>query len=696
MTEKNLHSSAGLSTIFRDQWGIPHIYAETDPGCAFGFGYAQAQDHLSPMLENFILASGRASEFMGDKYIAHDIKMHSFDIPAINKKLFHTLASEDRKYLDAFAAGINRYINDNPHRSSTRQFPVNGEAVHSYVKMCQIIQQFDQIEGKISSHFSSEAGIDQASNAWTVRPERTLRGETFLLGDPHLPWEGPFKWYEAHLCGKTFDVYGVTLYGLPAIMIGFSSFIAWTICNNDADLVDVYAEKLNSHNTRQYRYNNTWRNSTEQTLKLYVRTEGILNTVQHKIIRTHHGPVVKTDTEQGIAYAVRITGLNDTDPFPQSLAVMRAGNLDAFIHACSLHTWVKFHIIACDVNGNIGYLYNTLTHERNDGIDWKNPVDGSISDTEWGKRIPFTGLPKCINPSSGYLQNCNNSPFTVTSDCPLKPADFPKHLSAQDIALSSRVRGARVMELIESAGKLTLEKALAITMDVKALTAREERDFLIKASMLMRSHIDPDLMEAVSILENWNLMADTENRALPLLTEWVSRLHGDYNRTTEFYLAHAGDEKVVREALAAFYDAVLTVKKRWGKMVTWGDAHILRRGNLSLPCAGTGNSKAMDPFTSLYMTGARRFEDNRWICSAGSSWIMLVSYYQGKVTGRTIIPYGNSDDQASSHYNDQAPLFSEQKLKQVLYYRDEVEKSAKTRFDLRTTADGCEYMEADS
>ena len=127
----------------------------------------------------------------------------------------------------------------------------------------------------------------------------------------------------------------------------------------------------------------------------------------------------------------------------------------------------------------------------------------------------------------------------------------------------------------------------------------------------------------------------------------------------------------------------MLAKERFGAWdVAWGDVHRIRRGDLDLPMPGAGNTKAADPFTTLFMAGAARSAGGKFYTDRGSSWMQLVKYHQGTVDARTILPLGNSNRPTSPHFADQASLFAKRTLKKAVLDPAEIEREATQRRSL--------------
>lgn len=669
--------------ILRDCYGVPHIYAHSLADACYGLGYCQVEDNLNEILRNYILARAEGGEAFGPEAVENDFQLRALKIPQINQHLYGSMKPKARQIVDAYAEGLNRYLADHPEEKPEWFDRATGLDVVAAAKAFQLMQTVAVMRDDLKRiarrdrRDEQEDGDQEASNMWAVGPARSSRGETMLLSDPHLPWTGRMKWYESHLIVGDRWLYGASFFGGPAAGIGFTQDIAWGSTNNSADTADVYRERLKPDNPDQYLYNGEWRDIASETIELKVRGTGGKILVRRRTVRrTLHGPIVQEDRGRSVAYAARLAGLDTVNLAATATYYFNAhriADLEALYDAGHLYKW---HRIACDRHGDIGYWFMAATHQRDDRFDWHAPVDGTITETQWGPRMSWRDMPHMLNPPSGLLVNCNNNPYTVAEGRPIDPHDFPNHLAGKSTRLAPDTRAYRAFELLAAEQKIDFAAMQRTATDVKALTADVYLKGVLDAYDSAGSGIsDPGdrLRRAVKVLKNWDGQATVDNTALPILAalvEVAGKTGGPGQR---------GAVKP-RQVLAALSKALDLLEKRWRSIeVPWGRVHVTRRGNIELPIGGAGNAAAADPFTTLLMAGARQVQDGKYVTASGSSWIQLVKFHQGTVEARTILPYGNSNRPNSPHFADQMPLFATGKLKKALIARSDIEANCESR-----------------
>ena len=673
--------------ILRDGFGVPHIYAGTLADASFGLGYCQAQDNLPEILRYYVLARAEGGRAFGKEALGNDFQLRMLKVPQINRRLYETMEPEARQVVDAFAGGINRYLADHPAEKPSWFDCATGLDIVAGSKAFHLSQTIAVVRDDLKAIAQQKREQDEAgrgregSNMWAIGPAKSSGGETMLLSDPHLPWTGRTQWHESHLVVGNRWIYGSTFFGAPLTGIGFTQDVAWGATNNGADTADVYRERLNPSNPNQYFYDGKWRDITTEAIELEVRgPDGKLIKTRRQARRTHHGPIIEEDRRRGVAYAARLAGLETVNLAaicPYYFHARRIADLETLYDSGHLYKW---HRLACDRHGDIGYWFMAATHQRSDRYNWKAPVDGTTTDTEWGPRMSWRAMPHIINPPSGLLVNCNNNPYTVTRQCPIDPEDFPRHLASRGNVMSADTRAHRAMELLTVQEKIDVADMERIATDVKALTAEVYLRTVLNAYDRAGARFpdaDGRLKRAVGILKSWNGLATVDNQALPILAALVE-IAGKANGPRRF--AGVKPEQV----LHALSRALDNLEKRWGSIeVPWGKVHVIRRGELELPIGGAGNTSAADPFTTLLMAGAKSVTNGKYVTSAGSSWIQLVKYHHGTVEAKTILPYGNSNRPDSPHYADQMRLFARGQLKKVLLTRRDVEAGTISRLRLQ-------------
>jgi penicillin G amidase len=284
------------------------------------------------------------------------------------------------------------------------------------------------------------------SNDWVISGEHTVTGKPLLSNDMHLGHQMPNLWYEAHLKSQNFDVAGVTLPGMPYVIVGHNQRIAWGFTNVGPTVADAFIENFNAQGA--YETPHGWQQAEHRTEVIRVKGQPEV-TVEVKI--TRHGPII-TDILPGEMrpIALRWTlydGLHM--PFFQ---VDSAQNWDDFRKAFSLLDAPGQNVVYADTDGNIGYQTTGHVPIRAAG-DGSLPVSGADDAHEWTGYIPFDKLPSVYNPPSGVIATANGR---------ITPNKYPYSISAE---WEAPWRTERIYHVLESGRKFSAADMLALEND---------------------------------------------------------------------------------------------------------------------------------------------------------------------------------------------------------------------------------------
>jgi len=238
----NSNKSLKDTEILWDNYGVPHIYAPNATDMYYAFGKAQMHSHTNLILKLYAQARGSAASYFGRDYLESDKLINLFRINEKAEECYNNQDDEYRSYLDAFVRGINDYASENPGSvpdDYKKILPVTATDVmaHTIRVLCIEFLGMDDIS---AVKRLTEAG----SNAMAISPVRSESGNTILVSNPHLPWSDFYTWYEAQLVSDDFNVYGVSLVGMPSVTIAFNEYLGWTHTVNTIDASDRYELEL--------------------------------------------------------------------------------------------------------------------------------------------------------------------------------------------------------------------------------------------------------------------------------------------------------------------------------------------------------------------------------------------------------------------------------------------------------------------
>jgi len=669
-------SWAGEVTVRRDEWGVPHIFARDPADAAYGLGWAQAEDRLDQLLTNYRLAAGTMAEAFGPDFVEHDFQQRLVGNEEVCRRLYPSLPRELRRMSESFIAGIKAYMADHPDQVPAWAPDPEPWMPAAFGRLIILNWPLGQAKDELDRRAEADPGFADAgalgspvqsahlpmagpfaSNEWAVRPERTSDGAAILLIDPHIPWDGPFRFYEFRAHAGDFQVSGFAPLGVPLIGLGHNDRLGWACTTGGPDTTDIYVEQINPDNPLQYRYDGQWRDAQVRTVEIRVRGG---DPVRREIASTHHGPVILKEGNR--AYAMACPYLTEIGLVEQCYRMNFARNLHEFQDALAMCQFMEQNVMYADVEGNIYYCRTGRVPMRPKGFDFSRPVPGNTSQSEWMGLHPMADLVQVLNPREGFMQNCNISPDTMTGAGPVHADAYPSWVFG-DTPGRSNSRGRRAVELLSADDEIAPREAMAIALDTHAEGAEAWLDALRGAARATWD--DPATMRlrpALAILAAWDghMDADSEAATLYRYLREAARRHDppvDADAVAQGRDLGAAGHRVLLESLA---DATRQLEKDFGRLrVPWGQAHRVRRGDRSWPAAGGESGGGM----TLRAVGTTRDGPVDYGRS-GQNWTQVVFFRKSRVVSFSANPYGQSDRPDSAHFADQAEkLFSRCRLK---------------------------------
>ncbi|HSF25137.1 MAG TPA: penicillin acylase family protein [Blastocatellia bacterium] len=690
-------------TIYRDSYGVPHIYGPTDASCVFGYIYAQAEDNFWQIEDTFIRAIGRASEVYGDKTLASDMLNRALEIPRLAKAEYDRVSGRERELCDAVAEGLNFFLARNPQvkpRLITRFEAWQTFAATRFLVYQQFIYgksglRVDEIKTAVQSLDSSGAagsstaslnipinGLDEpesepivGSNMWAVTPSKSASGHAMLFINPHQPFFGPGQWYEGHIhSDEGWNLSGASFFGSPHPTIGHNEYLGWSHTVNDPDIVDVFIEKFDDgKNPLAYRYGDGYRTATEWTDAIAVKTAKGVEAKSFKFRKTHHGPIVAV--REGKPLSIKLAKLEDGGSGFQRYLMGKAKSLAEFKAAISGGAVPMFNVMYADREGNIFYAYNGAVPRRSPKFDWSKPVDGSNPETEWQGYHSFDELPQLTNPKTGFMQNCNQTPFTTTVEGNPVKESFPNYMTRESdnarARISRRILFAREKFTFDEWARAGLDTTvLESETHIPELTAEWER---LKGKDAARAS---KLAETIAELKGWNHVSTIDSKAMTLFALWFERM-GRFRaqKVNDDWLRVRALEEVTSELNRDFG----TWRVAWGeinrlqRIQSGGELETFSDARPSLPIAGAPGPVGI--VNNFYTRPAENGQKRRYGV-AGTSFVSVVEFGP-KVQARSLLVFGQSGDPKSPYHFDQAVLYSKKEFKPAWFTLPEIKANSK-------------------
>jgi acyl-homoserine-lactone acylase len=665
----NDEKTAQEVTIYRDSYGVPHVFGKTDAATVFGFAYAQAEDNFWLIEDNYIRAIGRAAEVYGEPSLNSDRLNQALEIPKLAQAEYARLDSQTRSICDAFAAGLNFYLKQNPRikpRLITKFEPWHPLAFIRYNYYQNGFARPPELRPFNLQTAELERGqsVNEGSNGWVISPLKSATGNAMLFINPHLPFFGAGQVYEGHVHSEQgWNFTGYTRFGFPLPYVGHNENGGWVSTDNSADLVDVYAETFDDpKRPLAYRYGRGFRLATERVVEIKVKTMSGFETRKFTMRRTHHGPIISV--RDGKSLAIKMAKFEDDGWLGEWYLMTKANSLSELKRAIAPLNMNFGNVMYADRQGNTFYLYNGAVPKRDPKFDWRKPVDGSNPATEWQGYHTIDELPQLTNPKSGWMQNCNTTPFLLNDADNPNPKDFPGYMVRE----SDNPRGAISRRILSENKKFTFEDWRKAAFDNYVIAADSALPPLLTAlkTRLDKSAESSVLNEGYYELANWDRRSTTDSVAMTLFSLWREKIANNQAPNDE-------------ARISAFEEVLETLQQDFGKWrVGWGEISRLQRideaqaetfqdANPSVAVPGVnGADGAVFTFYAQTVTGQKRRYG-----TAGGTYISVVEFAP-QVKALSVHVFGSSGDPKSKHFTDQSKLYGRGEFKPAWFTLAEI------------------------
>ena len=659
-------------TIVRDKWGVPHIYGLNDKEAAYGLAWAHAEDDFETIQKTFLPAKGMLGRLEGMKGAVLDYAVELLRSRKVAERELKNLPPEGLNVIYGYLEGLNAYANNYPEKILVKNsFPLTiydyltglNLMLHLFSDTGDVIEQLLNNSIKPLDEMSGVDNIGNAigSNGFAFNSKKTKDGKTYLNVNTHQPLNGPFSWYEAHVNSEDgWNMLGGLFPGLPLPVIGTNENLGWTHTYNYPDMNDVYQLIINPNNKEEYKLNKIWKKFEIKEVKIKVKMFlGIKINIKRKILWSEFGPVIKN--KKGY-FAFFSQSLNNISAVEQWLKMNKANNFEEFESALKLLGIPRFNIVYADNQDNIFYMSNARLSVRNPNINWEKLILGDKSNVILNAYHPYEDLPKLFNPSSGYIFNTNNSPFNATSmEFNLDEKDYPSTFNFRE---EENNRSLRFMELIKEYDKLSYYDFKKIKYDQKypdsiAFIGNIQSIFNIQSSNLL------EYSELLNIIQKWNKKGNYNNLGAAQWSTYYKFILEVLSKNNHLVKTPI-PIKYHEEALKKSKKYLL---KHFGKLdIVLGDLQKHVRGNKSFPVSGL--------IDMIAPSHCINYEKGRLKAVSGESYIMLIRYSKKEVEIETILPYGNSNNEESSHYTDQMKMFVDKETKVMTLNKEKIFKEA--------------------
>ncbi len=558
--------------IVRDAQGVPHIYAQSAADAYFGLGFAHAQDRLWQMELNRRIPAGTMAEILGPAAADTDRFLRTLGVQRNAEAILQNLAPDARAALEAYAKGVNAYLANRKgplppefllsgapapapwqpvdsigwqtmmawdlganwtqellrmrlaqrlplERINQFMPPYPGDAplpTQDYTKLySQLAGTTQQLE-KVAA-IAPPSYIDgMGSNNWVVDGARTESGKPLLANDPHLGLSAPALWYFAHLSAPGLNVIGATLPGLPAVVLGRNDRIAWGFTNTGPDVQDLFIERINPADPKQYQTPDGWADFKIRSEIIKVKGQP---DVTLEVRESRHGPIISgalpfadrapVDAKTHVI-AFAWTALRPDDLTLQAgVRMNHANNWQDFVASARDFASPQQNMVYADIDGNIGFIApgRVPIRKAENDLHGLAPAPGWDARYDWAGFIPFESLPHQFNPASHQV---------ITANEKIVAPDYPYFLTSE---WHLPYRADRIAELMAATPKHSLDSFGAIQKDVLSLAAREVLPLLLRTQPASER-----AKSALAALSKWDGSMGVAQSEPLILNAWLREL----------------------------------------------------------------------------------------------------------------------------------------------------------------------------
>ncbi|HMV86397.1 MAG TPA: penicillin acylase family protein [Blastocatellia bacterium] len=547
--------------VLRDEWGIAHIYAETQDDLFFAQGFVAAQDRLWQMDLWRRQGEGKLAEILGPSAVERDKFARLVRYRGDMKAEYESYAPDAKQIIEAFVRGVNAQIALvkasgklpiefqlagyepepwTPEVCLTRMAGyVMTRNASTEVQRAQLAREFGKefvdewvetdpkrklelpegldlagIDSKILAgataagaavNFAPNPNSSDGSNNWVIDGTMSATGKPLLANDPHRQIALPSLRYMVHLNAPGWNVIGAGEPSLPGVAAGHNERVGFGFTIVGIDQQDLYVEEVNPANPNEYRRQGKWQTMRVERERFKVKGEAVPRDIELKF--TEHGPVIYEDKERHRAYALKWVGSEPgTAGYLASLSLNRAQNWPEFLKALERWKVPSENLVYADVDGNIGWVAAGMTPVRK-GWSGLMPVPGN-GQYEWQGFLPLKDLPQSYNPAKHFIATANHN---------ILPPGYDKELGYE---WANPTRFLRIAQVLGTAkDKLTVADFERLQHDEVSLNARA-----LTATLAEAKNAPADLQPFVELLTKWNWQLNKDSAAAALYEIWLPKL----------------------------------------------------------------------------------------------------------------------------------------------------------------------------
>lgn len=741
------------TTVYFDDFGVPHIYASSTSDAMKALGYVHAQDRLWQMELMRRIAPGRLSEIFGSVALKNDTFFAGLGIEEASAKAIAALDKNSQSYklTMAYLDGINQYLEEG---ATPIEFTLVGVKkdkftikdvynIFGYMSFSFAMAQksdplLTDIRNKYGMQYLKDFGIDSAfnttriksvketpqeygaisksiaslleqspiapfvgSNSWVLAPNKTKNGKVIFANDPHIGFSQPGTWYEAHLTTPDFELYGCYLAGTPYPLLGHNRKYAYGLTMFENDDIDLYQEEVKPDDTTLYKTPNGY--SRYEVRKKIIKVKDSLNVVLN-VKSTRHGPVMND----------LIEGLNKSKPVAMSwtytqqpilildavYTLSHANDKADFERGVALIAAPGLNVMYGDAKGNVAWWATGKLYKHNEGVNPNFILDGASGNNDIVEYLAFSKNPSAVNPPWNYVYSANNQPEAIDGLL------YPGYYLPED-------RAKRITQLLEPKSNWDKEAVGKMIFDNTSTVASQVAKNLV--SIVDLDEASKNEKEALRLLKAWDGSNNIKDIAPTVYNKWIyfylkNTFEDEMGETNfkQFLGTHIMKQILARQTVneksiwwdnirtknlketrrqimtKSFKEAVASLEQQLGNSMgtwTWDRVHILEHQHPLGRIAALSNIFNVGPFA---VSGSNEVINNlffdysdapQYVVKGGPSTRRIIDFSDIE-NSWSILPTGQSGNQLSAHYNDQAELYNAGKFRKMKLNKKEIIKTS--------------------
>lgn len=525
------------------------------------------------------------------------------------------------------------------------------------------------------------------SNGFAVAPSKTLSGNAILYINPHVTFY--FRTEVEMVSDEGLNAYGAVTWGTFFVFQGFNQYCGWMHTSGETDVADLFKETIiKKGNSLFTKYDDKLMPVRTRQVTIRYKKNNSLKEEKFTTYYTIHGPVMGSRNGQWLSLRENNRSVK---ALMQSWLRTKAKGFADFKKVMQLRSNTSDNTVFADNKGNIAYWHGNYVPKRNNSFDYSQPVDGSTSLSDWKGLYDLDSIVHVYNPSTGFIQNCNSTPFTVSGKSSPHKENYPVYMAAD----GNNFRAINAVALLSKATDLTIDKMIhnigynhylaAFDLIIPALL-KDYNDLNTTDSLKI------NLQPAIEFLRAWNKNSSDTSVATTIAIEFGYRLiqkappvKNRFDETDAIGQLHNTlSATTPAERLNLLEQTLIDLTTRFGTWkVAWGQVNRYQRpadgifddAKPSLPVG-----LASSVFGSLPSFAARRFSNTRKRYGvAGNSFVACVEFGK-RIKAKSIVTGGQSFNPASKHFTDQAQMFVDGNFKDVFFYKEDVLKHMERKY----------------